>query len=36
MDIKARNPRFIEKIPDYLLKQIIEIVSSIFKGDENA
>jgi mRNA interferase MazF len=31
IDVKARNPRFIEKMPEDLLRQAMEIVTSIFE-----
>jgi mRNA interferase MazF len=34
-DVKARNPKLIEKIPEDFLRQVINIVTSIFEG-ENA
>ena len=36
VDVKARTPKFIEKIPDDLLRQVLDIVSSVFVGGENA
>jgi len=36
IDMKARNPKFIEKIPGDLLRQTLDIVSSIFEGGEKA
>jgi mRNA interferase MazF len=30
LDTKARNPKFLEKIPDDLLRQALDIVQSIF------
>jgi mRNA interferase MazF len=32
VDVKARAPKFIEKIPDNLLRQALDIVSSVFEG----
>jgi mRNA interferase MazF len=31
IDVKARNPRFIEKMPEDLFRQAMEIVTSIFE-----
>jgi len=31
IDAEARNPKFLEKMPEDLLQQVIEIVSSIFE-----
>lgn len=36
MDVKARTPKLIEKIPDDLLRQALDIVSSVFDGGEYA
>ena len=33
IDIEARTPRYFEKMPDDLLQQALEIVSSIFDGE---
>ena len=32
IDVMARMPKFIEKIPDDLLRQTLDIVSSVFVG----
>jgi len=34
IDVKARNPKFIEKIDDALLDQILAVVSSIIQKDK--
>jgi len=36
IDVAARSPRFFEKLPDDLLRQALDIVSSVFQGEENA
>ena len=36
VDVKARTPKLIEKIPDDLLRQALDIVSSVFEDAENA
>ena len=36
IDVKARNPKLIEKIPGDLLRQVLDIVSSVVAGAENA
>ena len=32
IDVAARNPKFLEKIPEDLLRQVMEIISSIFEN----
>ena len=35
MDVKARTPKFLEKIPEDLLRQTLDIVSSVFEAGGN-
>ena len=36
IDVNARSPKFLEKMPDDLFRQALDIVSSVFEGGENA
>jgi len=36
LDIKARNYEFIEKIPDDILFEVIDIISGFIEGEPHA
>ncbi|MCL1805557.1 MAG: type II toxin-antitoxin system PemK/MazF family toxin [Clostridiales bacterium] len=36
IDVNARTPKFIERMPDDLFRQALDIVTSIFEGAQNA